>query len=452
MENSVQIAVVSSSSALPDKIKQKFSSNSTKVFIAPNFSTFLSEFEFMAIDILIVDSQSIKMSETLYLEKLKEITEKNSTLQIIFLADEEDIELAVKTLSIGTYHYIKLPIHDEELNLLIRSAIEDQPNVIENKRSEHRSKLGEIIGASLPMQKVYDQIIQSSKAEIPVLILGETGTGKDLVANTIHRMSKRSEKPFIPLNLGALPTQLVSSELFGHEKGSFTGAINQHKGVFEQAKFGTVFLDEIDSIDEKVQVSLLRLLEQKKLKRLGGRNFVKTDARLISATNEDIDNLVESGSFRIDLFYRIDVFRITVPPLRKRQGDIPLLVNEMVLRYNQMYKKNIVEINQEAIDSLMSYEWPGNVRELKNAVQRAVLVCNEEVIGIEHLPPRFQKNIGKVKNLTFPVGTRLDEMEKEMIVNVLISTNNNKKKAAEQLGISRRSLYNKIEKYSIHNV
>lgn len=299
------------------------------------------------------------------------------------------------------------------------------------------------------MQKVYQQIRQAASAEIPVLLIGETGTGKDLAAQAIHQRSARSGGAYVPVNLGAIPSELVASELFGHEKGAFTGAVQRYIGKFEQANHGTVFLDEIDAIDEKVQVSLLRLIEQKKFHRLGGKKAQTVDIRLIAATNADIEDLVEGESFRDDLFYRLDVFRISMPPLRRRRGDIPLLIEAFVERYNASFSKNIERIAPACIQAMEAYDWPGNVRELKNVIQRAVLVCDGPEILNRHLPPRFQSAQPSRPTVTFEIGTSLEAVEREMVVRALAAAGNNRTRAAELLGISRRALYNKLKKHRI---
>ncbi|MFH1834040.1 MAG: sigma 54-interacting transcriptional regulator, partial [bacterium] len=236
----------------------------------------------------------------------------------------------------------------------------------------------------------------------------------------------------------------------GHEKGAFTGAVERRAGSFEQANEGTVFLDEIGTIDERVQVSLLRLIEQKKFHRLGGRQLVSCDIRLIAATNADLMELVRDGVFREDLFYRLDVFRITLPPLGDRQGDFPLLIDEFVRRYNEMFEKRVRGIAPECISLLEAHTWPGHVRELKNVIQRAVLVCEGDVIMVNDLPPRFGSGQGRSHpTVAFRVGTTLDEVEREMIVRTLADTDNNRKRAAELLGISRRALYNRLRKHRI---
>jgi transcriptional regulator with PAS, ATPase and Fis domain len=281
------------------------------------------------------------------------------------------------------------------------------------------------------------------------LLVGETGTGKDLAALTIHRQSEREHLPYLPVNLGSLPRELVASELFGHERGSFTGASKQHLGVFERGSTGTVFLDEIDAIDEKVQISLLRLLEQKKFTRLGGKKMIRTDARVIVASNEDLEELVRKGNFREDLYFRLDIFRITMPPLRDRIEDIPVLTEKFLAVFNRAYQKNIQDIEPECLSQLQDWEWPGNVRELKNVLQRAVLLSEGKKLLMQHLPVRFQKVKEMPHTISLNIGTPLNEMEKEIIKKTLVLAQDNRTQAARLLGITRRALYNKLKKHGL---
>lgn len=314
---------------------------------------------------------------------------------------------------------------------------------------KHEIRFEKLVGNSKPMEDVYRQIRQAAATDIPILLLGETGTGKDVAAQTIHEQSERNKGPYIAINLGALPSELVGSELFGHEKGAFTGAIERREGKFEEARNGTIFLDEISTIDAKVQVSLLRLIEQKTFHRLGGKTIINTNARLITASNQNLLELVEQRHFRKDLYYRLDVFRIVMPPLRQRSGDIVLLIDEFLNRFNRSLKKHIVGVAPECVSLLETYDWPGNVRELKNVVQRAVLVCAGEVLLPDHLPPRFRKGKPAPPKVSFEIGTSLEEVEREMIVRTLAAAHNNRKQAADLLGISRRALYNKLQKHKI---
>jgi DNA-binding NtrC family response regulator len=447
----IKIVVIEQGKTIFEQVQKIFTAQNIDLRFSEDLSEFLPELLSQHVDILLLTADIFRAQKESQLSALEKIALQRPKTQIIFLVAEDQIHLANQILKAGAYHYARLPVSNEELKLLIESALHNQPKIANESSAEmgSRNRLGEIIGSSAVMQRVYEQIIQAAKADIPVLLLGETGTGKDLVAQTIHRMSERSEYPYLAVNLGALPNPLVASELFGHEKGAFTGASKQHIGVFEQGSNGTVLLDEIDTIDEKIQVSLLRLIEQKRFTRLGGRKDIQSHARLISASNGDLEELIELGSFRSDLFYRLDVFRITLPALRDHISDIPLLLEELLVKYNLIYKRNITGVSDDCLDALMNFEWPGNIREFKNAVQRAVLVCDDTKLQIEHLPPRFHASRDDHQKVSFKIGTPLHEIERDMIVRTLAATNNNRKKTAELLGISRRALYNKLDKYNL---
>ena len=447
----IKIVVIEQGKTIFEQVQKIFTAQNIDLRFSEDLSEFLPELLSQHVDILLLTADIFRTQKESQLSALEKIALQHPKTQILFLVAENQIHLANQILKAGAYHYARLPVSNEELKLLIESALHNQPKIANESSAEmgSRNRLGEIIGSTAVMQRVYEQIIQAAKADIPVLLLGETGTGKDLVAQTIHRMSERSEYPYLAVNLGALPNPLVASELFGHEKGAFTGALKQHIGVFEQGSNGTVLLDEIDTIDEKIQVSLLRLIEQKRFTRLGGRKDIQSHARLISASNGDLEELIELGSFRSDLFYRLDVFRITLPALRDHISDIPLLLEELLVKYNLIYKRNITGVSDDCLDALMNFEWPGNIREFKNAVQRAVLVCDDTKLQIEHLPPRFHASRDDHQKVSFKIGTPLHEIERDMIVRTLAATNNNRKKTAELLGISRRALYNKLDKYNL---
>jgi two-component system, NtrC family, response regulator AtoC len=309
-----------------------------------------------------------------------------------------------------------------------------------------------MLGVSLPMLEVFQRIIDAALADIPVLITGETGTGKDLVAGAIHNRSRRKDKPFIAVNMGAMPAELIASELFGHEKGAYTGASGMRKGSFEQANGGTIFLDEISTMDDKCQVSLLRVLESKVFHRVGGERDIHVDVRVIAATNEDLEAAVKKNRFRQDLYYRFDVFRIHLPPLRERPGGLTVLTHYFLAQFGAVYNKNIRTVSAEALRCLERYSWPGNVRELKNVIQRAVLVAKNQELTPELLPTRI-RNAGKSDResllASFPIhiGMTLEAAEKEFIAMTLASAAGNKKKTASILGISRRALYDKLKRY-----
>ncbi len=312
-------------------------------------------------------------------------------------------------------------------------------------------KFDDLTGQSAQMKLIFRRIEEAATSDVTVLILGESGTGKELVAQSIHKRSERGDKPFIPVNTGAISRELVTSELFGHQKGAFTGASETKLGKFEQANGGTIFLDEISSMDETTQISLLRVLETKKIQRIGGRKFINTDVRVIAASNVDLFNSIkyEDSIIREDLFHRLSVFTITLPPLREREGDIDILAEELLKDACEEFDKNIHGFEQNAFHALLDYSWPGNVREMKNVIQRAVLICRGKWITLNHLPQRVRTSKKNFENIVIPIGTSLQETEKVVISKTLAMTKGNKKKAAEILGISRRALYNKMLKFQI---
>jgi len=447
-----RIITVEQGEELALRLRKLFNAESTEVHHAPSVDHVLDQFELESYDVLLTTSSNFHSGRMDGIELLEIIAAKSPRTQILFLVEPNRIREAIAALKAGSYQYAKLPVSDDELRLLVEAAIENQPTYGQNlllRRRRKRVMFEKMIGRDSSMQEVFRQIRQAATTDMPVLLSGETGTGKDLVARAIHEQGKRKGGPFVAVNLGALPPDLVASELFGHEKGAFTSADAQRKGHFECAHEGTVFLDEIGTIGEKVQVSLLRVIEQKKFHRLGGRQTLKTNARIIAATNADLSEAVAAGTFREDLYYRLDVFRIRLPKLAQRLGDVPLLVHEFVKRFSRSFKKSIKGVSPECIHLLESYNWPGNVRELKNVVQRAVLVCNGEMVLPAHLPPRFRPDRREREKVSFEVGASLDSVEKQMIQRTLAATKNNRKRAAELLGISRRALYNRLEKHGI---
>ena len=336
---------------------------------------------------------------------------------------------------------------------LRQSAQEERRRLLaENIRLQEELKAkfrpANIIGNSRAMQAVYDLIAQVSKSSATVLIRGESGAGKELVAHSIHYDSPRAGKPFVKVNCAALPETIIESELFGHEKGAFTGAIAQRKGRFELAHGGTIFLDEIGDLSPATQIKLLRVLQEREFERVGGTETIKTDVRVIAATNRDLEDLVELGRFRHDLYYRLNVFPIHVPPLRERKTDIPLLADFFVEIYGKANSKPIRRISTPAIDMLMSYHWPGNVRELENCIERAVLLSNDDVIHGNHLPPTLQT----AQSSSTHVGTleaSVDNLERELILEALKAAGGNRAEAARALGISERIMGLRVQKHGI---
>ncbi len=307
-----------------------------------------------------------------------------------------------------------------------------------------------IIGNSREMQAVFDLILQVSEVDTTVLIQGESGTGKELVANAIHYHSHRADGPFIKVNCAALPETVIESELFGHEKGAFTGAINQRKGRFELANGGTIFLDEVGDLSLATQVKLLRVLQEKSFERVGGNRTIQANVRVLAATNRDLEGLIESGKFREDLYYRLNVFPIHIPPLRKRKTDILLLADHFVEKYNALYHKSVRRISTPAIDMMMSYHWPGNVRELENCIERAVLLSRDGVIHGHHLPPTLQTAEASGTRPKNTLEEALANVERELILDALKDARGNMARAARRLGITERMMGLRVRKYGIN--
>ncbi|HEY1373862.1 MAG TPA: sigma-54 dependent transcriptional regulator [Candidatus Binatia bacterium] len=312
-----------------------------------------------------------------------------------------------------------------------------------------------MLGVSLPMLEIFRRIGEAAGTDIPVLITGETGTGKDLVAAAIHGQSQRAGGPYVAVNTGAIATELIASELFGHDRGAYTGAVELKRGHFEEAHRGTIFLDEIGTMSESAQVALLRVLETKTFRRVGGEKDIHVDVRVVAASNEDPEKLVKERRFRKDLFYRLDVFRIHLPPLRERPGGVTVLTKYFVAEFCAMYKKDISSVAPETWRFLRRYSWPGNVRELKNVIQRAVVIAGGKDLTPDLLPSRIREAVGEsaegADSLKLTPGMTLESVEKRLIQLTLNATNGNKKAAAAMLGISRRALYDKLAKYAVHN-
>ncbi|BAL80928.1 sigma-54-dependent transcriptional regulator [Caldisericum exile] len=393
------------------------------------------------------------------MEAFLKIREINNSLPVIFLTAYGSSDLAIKAMKKGAYDYLTKPFDIEELKIKVRKAIELKElteNVPSFEKEENRYASDEIVGNSSKMQEVFKEIGKIAESDATVLIRGESGTGKELVAKAIHHHSTRRNKPFVVVNCAAIPESLLESELFGHEKGAFTDAYTKRIGKFEQANEGTIFLDEIGDMSLNLQAKLLRVLQEKTFNRVGGNETITTTARVLAATNRDLEKLVESGEFREDLFYRLNVVTIWLPPLRERKEDIPLLVDYFVSKYSEKYKKNVRGVSKEVLELFMEYDWPGNVRELENAIARGVIVTSAPLILLEDLPQTLQSKIQKKEenkaqideeNLNLP--QLIEKIEKEAIIKALERAQGNKTKAAQILGISRKSLFNKLRYYNL---
>lgn len=393
-------------------------------------------------DIVLVDIKMPKMDGLTLLRKIKEI---DQNLLIIIITAYPSVDSAVDALKQGAFDYLVKPIDPDQLNHIIRNAVSQKILIDENIRLkselERAREIEGIVGQSPQMKEVITLVKQVASTDVPVLIIGESGTGKELIAKAIHMMSKRRYFPFVAINIGALPEGLQESELFGHEKGAFTGAIYRRKGKIEIADGGTLFIDEVATMSMKTQIDLLRVLETKKFTRIGGNTEIESDFRLICATNKDLEEEVKKGNFREDLFFRINVFPIHLPPLRERKSDIPLLVMHFIEKYNKKMNKNFKGVTDEAMDILYNYHWPGNVRELENAIERAMVIGKEPLITPQDLPIKLKEEVEEIESL--------EEMEKRYILKVLKKTNWNISRASEILKIDRKTLYNKMKKYGI---
>jgi DNA-binding NtrC family response regulator len=386
-------------------------------------------------------------------ETLALLMQKNPQTRVVVLGDPKSIN--IPKICGDNVRIFPLPTNQEELCSLVErnlSTLEFQSDI---DQSGVPINFEGIIAVSLPMQAIIRRIMDAAAVDIPVLITGETGTGKDLVAAAIHRRSTRKSKPYIPVNMGAMPRELIASEIFGHERGAYTGAQDTHPGIFEQGNGGTVFLDEVATMDEKSQISLLRILEDKTFRRVGGSKNISTDVRVIAATNEDLEKNVAEKRFREDLFYRLNVFQFRVPPLRERISAITALTNHFVSRYCDVYRKNVKAVSPETYRLLRHYTWPGNVRELKNAIQTSILMVEGNELTPEFIPSRIREfSATTTTNHRGPtcslrVGTTLDSAEHELIRMTLSHIGDNKKLGASILGISRRALYNKMKRHGL---
>ncbi|HUE84137.1 MAG TPA: sigma-54 dependent transcriptional regulator [Pyrinomonadaceae bacterium] len=386
---------------------------------------------------------------------LREIRVEEPDIPVILLADHGSIELAVKAIQEeGAYHYFEKPVDANKLRIVLDRAVElneaKRENELLRRQLKDRGAFGELVGNSEPMREIYALIEQVAPSTASVLITGESGTGKELVARTIHALSPRRDRPFVAINCSAIPETLMESELFGHEKGAFTGAASRREGCFELADTGTLLLDEIAEMPAMLQAKLLRVIEERTIRRLGGKREIQVDVRLLAATNREPNEAVKAGNLRGDLLYRLNVFRIHLPALASRKDDLPLLAQHLVTRLAEKHNRPARFLSPAALSALQFHAWPGNVRELRNVIERAVIICSSEQIERHHFAPYPIEQRERARNedtLTLPVGTPIEEVERQMILRTLQKTKNNKTRAAELLGISLKTLHNKINLY-----
>ena len=421
-----------------------------KVFLRPvsgdslEASKILKKEEF---DVIVTD---LKMKGLKGLDLLEEAKKVAPLTPVIIITAFGTMESAIKAMKMGAYDYITKPFQMEELVLTVKKALENRllkREVVRLKKEvESRYHFHNLIGKSPSMQKIYDLIERISDTSSNVLITGESGTGKELVAKAIHYNGIRKEGPFIAVNCAAIPETLLESELFGYKKGAFTDAKSDKKGLIFEANEGTLFLDEITEMASTLQAKLLRVIEEKEVRPLGDTNSYPIDVRIISTSNRDIESLIQQDRFREDLYYRLKVIDIELPPLRDRREDIPLLVQHFINKFSQDLKKNVSGVSEEALKIFLNYSWPGNVRELENVIQRAIALGQHEIILPEDLPPSMLQETDKnVLKKAVQEKYTIDQLEKEYIRRILVEVGGNKSKAAEILGLDRKTLYRKLQ-------
>ncbi len=446
MNTKEKILIVDDEKIVRESLFHWFEEEGYEVDIAENGEAALIKLEKTKFDLLLVDMKMPGMSGLELLNRIKMIDNESVVILITAFAS---VPTAISALKNGAYDYVTKPVDPDELAHLVQKALEQKALRHENQQLKVNIdgiiKPDNFIGESYQMKKIYELVQTVSSTDTTVMIRGESGTGKELVAKAIHINSKRKYFPIIPVNCGALAESLLESELFGHEKGAFTGAQFKRKGKFEMADGGTIFLDEIGSISLKMQIELLRVIETRQFNRVGGNELIKSDFRIIVATNEPLEDLVKTGKFREDLYYRLNVFSIIIPPLRERRDDIVLLANFFVKKFATVMNKPIKNISKEAIDFLSQYDWPGNVRELENAIERAMVIGKTDIINVDDLP----FHVSSLNFVNNDGSKSLSNMEKKYILKILNECNWNISRSAQLLQIDRVTLYNKINKYDL---
>jgi two-component system response regulator AtoC len=445
MNKKVKILVVDDEAIVRESLRDWLTDAGYQVFIAENGSQALEVIKKEKLGIVIADLVMPGMDG---IELMKGAKEISPHIAVIIITAYGSIPTAIAAMKEGAYDYIEKPFCPEQAELLIRKLVEHQRLIEENlalrQRLEERYRFENIIAKSHKMQQIFEVVRTVAQSNATVLITGESGTGKELIARAIHNLSPRRGKPFIAVSCAALPESLLESELFGHEKGAFTGAVAQRKGRFELAHKGTLFLDEIGEMSANIQVHLLRVLEEREFTRVGGTETIRSDVRIISATNKDLNEAVMRGEFRDDLYYRLNVVSIQLPPLRERAEDIPLLAQHFLNKFAVENQKGDITFSPDAMDFLMKYEWPGNVRELENATERAVVLALNSTITATDLSPQNPPLLRQDSS-----GKSIKELVKDHILHVLTETEGNYSKAAKILGVTRMTLYNKVEEYGL---
>lgn len=410
----------------------------------------LSLLEQGTVDLVITD---LRMPGLGGIEFLRRAKEQWPETEIIVMTAFGSIDTAVEAMRLGAYDYLSKPIDRDRFHIVVEKALERRALAQENRRLkerlETRTRFDQMVGESEPMQRVYSLVDMVADSAVTVLLTGESGTGKELVSRAIHHKSPRSNGPFVTLNCGALPENLFESELFGYEKGAFTGAMTTKVGRFELADGGTLLLDEVGELSLKSQVDFLRVLETKEFRRLGGTKLITVDTRIVAATNRNLEEAVKQGDFREDLYYRLNVVPIKLPPLRERGDDIPLLAERFLKEFAAQHGREPKEVSREAMRLLRLYAWPGNIRQLRNLMERLVITVKDQAIRPEHLPEEIQASKEDVRTMVITLGSSLETVEREAIRRTLAEVTNHRERAAKLLGISLRALQYKIKEYGI---
>jgi DNA-binding NtrC family response regulator len=385
---------------------------------------------------------------------------QNANIAVVVLTAMGSIQLAVEAMKLGAYDFLQKPVDSARLRTILANATRQRDTQIElevaRRRLRETGVLGSMVGTSRAMREIFGLIEQIAPSNVSVLITGESGTGKELVARTLHDLSPRKPRPFVAVNCAAIPETLIESEIFGHEKGAFTGAFERRTGCFELAQGGTLLLDEIGEMPAGTQAKLLRVLEERKLRRLGARSEQDVDVRVLAATNRDPGDAVAQGHLRTDLYYRLNVFNINLPPLREHMDDLEPMAQAMIEQMSQKHGRNVSGLTPATLERMMAHDWPGNARELRNTIERAVVLCHDGApLDVAHLPPGFGKSKAPASHsangnfVEVPVGTTVDEAERLLILRTLEATGHNKTRAAEMLGVSLKTMHNKLKEYRL---
>ncbi len=435
-----QILIVEDDITFAQIIEGFLTKNNYRVETAINLNQAYKLVEKETYELLLID---YRLPDGTGLDLLKYIRDKGLTVPFIIMTSFNDVRTAVKSIQLGAFDYITKPINPDELLMLVNGLLnQKEKSNIEDKDF--------IKGHSIVADRLYEHINLVAQTDISVLIQGESGTGKEFVARTLHLQSKRKNKSFIAIDCGALSKDLAASELFGHQKGAFTGAFNDKKGQFELANGGTLFLDEIGNLSYEVQIKLLRALQERVIQPLGSNKQINIDVRIIVATNDELNTTMKSGEFREDLYHRVNEFKIIIPPLRERGNDLELFIYHFISLANEELKRDVKEISPDVKSLLLKYDWPGNLRELKNVIKRMVLLSPNQIATIESLPDEMRIAVNQVQNANSTDLKATNEInEKNLIIEILSKVRHNKTKAAKLLNIDRKTLYSKMEKYDI---